>query len=118
MPFAFFETIIYNRVERKGYKQWFLNQKQANLNLQKLPLSIYILPLYISIMPTVTLVKNYEYYANADLTKYAGKWIAILNKKVIAYANTIKELSQKIENQKIKETPFIIKIPTKEKTIW
>ncbi len=28
--------------------------------------------------------KNYEFYINADLSEYAGKWIAIVDGKVVA----------------------------------
>ena len=28
--------------------------------------------------------KNYEFYINADLSEYAGKWIAIVEGKVVA----------------------------------
>ena len=31
--------------------------------------------------------KNYEFYINADLSEYAGKWIAIVDGKVVASGN-------------------------------
>ena len=36
--------------------------------------------------------KNYEFYINADLSEYAGKWIAIVDGKVVASGDNPEEV--------------------------
>ena len=36
--------------------------------------------------------KNYEFYINADLSEYAGKWIAIVDGKVVASGENPEEV--------------------------
>ena len=62
-------------------------------------------------MSTTTLSRNYEFYANADLSEYAGEWIAILNERVIAHGNNVKELIKKTKERDPDAAPFIAKIP-------
>ena len=62
-------------------------------------------------MSTTTLSRNYEFYANADLSEYAGEWIAILNERVIAHGNNVKELIKKTKETDPDAAPFIAKIP-------
>ena len=35
---------------------------------------------------------DYEYLTNLDLSKYAGKWVAILDSKVVASYDDIKDM--------------------------
>ncbi len=56
---------------------------------------------------------DYEWYLQNDLSKYAGKWIAIINKKVIAFgvepAHVLKQAKEKYPNKK----PLLTKIRDK-----
>ena len=53
---------------------------------------------------------NYEWFLKQDLSKYSGKWLAIINKKVVAngkkLSTVIKEANTKHPNKK----PLITKI--------
>lgn len=48
--------------------------------------------------------------------KYIGKWVAVLNRKIIASANTLKKLVEKVGEPKIRET-LIARVPTKQEMI-
>ena len=50
---------------------------------------------------SVTLDKNYAFYLTLNLDQYAGKWIAIVDKKVVAQGENLKE----VYNQSKKEYP-------------
>lgn len=39
-----------------------------------------------------SLDRNYNFYLSLDLEEYAGRWIAILDNKVIAMGNSFKEV--------------------------
>ncbi len=42
---------------------------------------------------------NFDFYANADLTKYAGKWIAIVDRQIVAAGDTFKEVFNKAKKE-------------------
>lgn len=48
-----------------------------------------------------------------ELGKHAGKWIAVLDNKILAKGNSISEIKKEIERMKIKKLPLITKIPRK-----
>ncbi len=56
--------------------------------------------------------KNYEFYINADLSEYAGKWIAIVDGKVVASGDradiVMREAEKKYPNKEI----TLAKVPT------
>jgi hypothetical protein len=54
---------------------------------------------------------EYKWVQHQNLDKYQGKWIAVINKKIVGsdlYADdVVKEVKKKTN-----ETPFLIKVPT------
>lgn len=60
----------------------------------------------------------YEFYANADLAKYAGQWVIIINNAVVASGENVKKILEETKKKYPKETPFVAKIPSKETLIW
>lgn len=53
---------------------------------------------------------EYEWVGNQNLKKFRGKWIAVYNKKILSsgkYADDVAKEAKK----KIKESPFLIKVP-------
>lgn len=57
--------------------------------------------------------EEYEWVHSQNLQKFKGKWIAVINKKIIcsgSYADDVVKEAKK----KSKETPFLIKVPTEE----
>ena len=63
----------------------------------------------------ISLYANFDWLTkhSTEVDKYAGKWIAIAEQKLIAVADTLKELMEKPEVKRIKE-PFVMQIPTPE----
>ena len=59
-----------------------------------------------------------DFYAVADLSRYAGEWVAILNQKVVAHDKNLKELLEGFKKKSPEAMPFIAKIPAKEILIW
>ena len=57
--------------------------------------------------------QSYNYYLNADLDEYAGKWVVILNNKVLASGNKVYDIRKKVEELKKKSpdlTPLITRV--------
>ena len=55
---------------------------------------------------------SYEWYLKQDLSNYAGKWVAIIDKKVVA---TSKHADEVIKKAKIlsKKEPLLAKVSNK-----
>jgi len=49
-----------------------------------------------------------------ELTPYAGRWVAIIGRKVISQGGTPRQALNAAKNSRIKETPNIIYVPTKK----
>ncbi len=50
-----------------------------------------------------------------ELDKYSGKWVAIYQSKLIAFADTLKELDEKPEVKKARHPLFFL-VPTEEES--
>jgi len=53
---------------------------------------------------------DYDWFVHADLSEFSGKWIAILNKKVIASDVDAKKVVERIKNSFSSSKPLIAKI--------
>ncbi len=69
-------------------------------------------------MHTESALKNYEFYADANLSKYAGEWVAIINSKIVAHGKSLKEIVKKARETSPNLTPFIAKVPSKKILLW
>ena len=56
--------------------------------------------------------KNYEFYINADLSEYAGKWIAIVDGKVVASGDRADEVMREVEEKYPDKEITLAKVPT------
>lgn len=56
------------------------------------------------------IVKNFENL----VTKYGGRYIAVINEKVIAEGSSRKEVKEIAKKKELKKTPFIMLIPEEE----
>lgn len=56
--------------------------------------------------------KNYEFYINADLREYAGKWIAIVDGKVVASGDRADEVYNRAKRKYPNKIIAINKVPT------
>ncbi len=56
---------------------------------------------------------DYEYFLEKDLTKYAGKWVAIIDEEVVAYGKDAALVVKEAKAKYPKKRPFLAKIRTK-----
>lgn len=49
-----------------------------------------------------------------DLARYSGKWVALIDGKVIAWANTLEELDKKIKKIKSEKEIVYFLVPRKD----
>ena len=56
---------------------------------------------------------DYEYYLNADLHGFEGKWIAILRKKVIASGDSFNDVAMEAEKLAGSVRPLFAHVPSK-----
>jgi len=61
---------------------------------------------------TKTLLKSNK--KATPLDKYAGKWVAFVDEKVIAWADSLEELDKKIKKLKLKQEPTFFLVPRKD----
>jgi hypothetical protein len=57
--------------------------------------------------------EEYEWYLKEDLSRYAGMWIAILDKKVVASGRNIAKVLEDFKKSHPGNTPLITKINAK-----
>lgn len=60
-------------------------------------------------MKTKNVLVDGEYGLDAQ-KKYAGKWVAMLNGKILAAGETVNEVMRAIEKLKLKEPPLVTKV--------
>ena len=58
---------------------------------------------------------QYKFYAEANLNKYAGKWVVMINNKIVAYGKTLKKVMAEAKKKYPTTIPFVAKIPTGER---
>jgi len=63
---------------------------------------------------TTLLSENYEWYIRADTQRYAGKWIAIVDQKVVASGDDAEEVCREAKTKYPEKKPSIAKVPSKE----
>ena len=55
--------------------------------------------------------KEFEFYLKADLSKYEGKYIAIVEDKVVAFGKNAKKVFEEAKKKFPDKTPTLSKIP-------
>lgn len=58
--------------------------------------------------------KNYEWYIETNVSKYEGKWIAIVNQKVVSVGEDAKKVYNEAKEKYREEKPSLAKVPTKD----
>lgn len=56
---------------------------------------------------------DYEWFLNADISEYAGKWVVVLNKRIVASGDNIKDLLAKVKKENPEAIPFVARVPRK-----
>lgn len=57
--------------------------------------------------------KEFDFLARADLNRYAGRWIALLDEKVIVVGDSFKEVAEKVDKEFPNKKPLLSRIPEK-----
>jgi hypothetical protein len=57
--------------------------------------------------------KSYEWFLKQDLSGYAGKWLAIIDNKVVASGENAAKVIQQANKDYPKKKPFITKVRAK-----
>jgi len=53
---------------------------------------------------------DYEWFVKYDLTRYKGKWVAIVNEEVVAYGDSASSVINEVKFKYPKKRPFITKV--------
>lgn len=61
--------------------------------------------------------KSYNFFLKADLSKYIGEWIAIVDDRIIAHGDDVKKIYNEAKAKYPKKRPLITKVPEKETMI-
>lgn len=61
--------------------------------------------------------KEFEFYVKADLSKYEGKYVAIVGDKVAASGDNAKEVLEEAEREFPGKKPLLAKVPKAEALI-
>lgn len=56
---------------------------------------------------------NYEWFLQQDLKEYAGKWVAVIDNKVVASEKDVDTLMTEVKTKYPKKTPLITKVRAK-----
>ena len=56
---------------------------------------------------------NYEWFLKQDFSRYSGKWLAIIDKKVVASNEKVNNLIKDVKKEFPSKRPFITKIKAK-----
>ncbi len=56
---------------------------------------------------------NYEWFLKQDFSEYSGKWLAIVDRKVIAASNDANKLIGDVKKKYPNKRPFITKVRDK-----
>lgn len=62
--------------------------------------------------------KEFEFYIKTDLSKYKGKYIAIVEDKVVASGENAKEVFEEAKKKFPNKRPLIAKIPGEDTLIF
>ena len=57
------------------------------------------------------LISNFESLSEADLTKYAGEWIAVIDNSIVAHGSSFKEVYDFVKQKYPKERALFGKAP-------
>lgn len=58
-------------------------------------------------------MSDYDFFVKADLSHLAGKWVAVLDNKVIASGTNFKEVAELVDRKYPTKKPLLTRIPEK-----
>ena len=65
----------------------------------------------------IMMEKEYAFYLKADLHKYEGKYIAIVDNKIVASGDNAKDVLEEAESKTGKK-PLLAKVPTEDTFVF
>lgn len=63
-------------------------------------------------------MSSYQYYMDANLTGYIGKWIAIVDNKIVSSGEDVRKVAKEVKKKFPKVRPLLTKVPNKEAMIF
>ncbi len=60
---------------------------------------------------------EFEFYSVTDMSRYAGKWVAILDKEVIASGDDLKQVYEEAMKKAGNKEPLFARIPKEQETL-
>ncbi len=61
---------------------------------------------------TESVIENFNFFQKQDLGVYAGKWVIIVNKKIVDSGDNLKCLMEDVKNKYPNDEPFVVRAPT------
>lgn len=68
-------------------------------------------------MGVVSVTREFEFYAIADLSKHAGEWVAIVDHAVIATGKDLKQVLAEAGRKSRDKEPLIARVPLEDETL-
>jgi len=65
-----------------------------------------------------TAKSEYEFYMKADVSRYAGEWLAIVGSAIVAHGKTVKETLAEAEKKYPKEKILMAWAPSNETMLF
>jgi hypothetical protein len=59
-----------------------------------------------------SVIENFNFFREQDLSKFAGKWVIIVNKKIVDSGDNLKQLMENANSKYPKEEPFVARAPS------
>lgn len=56
---------------------------------------------------------NYEWFLKKDLSEYSGKWLAIIDKKVVASGKDVNKIIKEVKHKYPRKRPLLTKVKDK-----
>lgn len=56
---------------------------------------------------------NYEWFLKEDISEYSGKWLAIIDKEIVASEKDVAKLIKEVKNKYPNKRPLITKVKDK-----
>ncbi len=61
--------------------------------------------------------QEFDFYSLSDMSEYAGKWVAILGKEIIASGDDLKEVYREAKKKAGNKEPLFSRIPKEQETL-
>ncbi len=63
------------------------------------------------------MTQEFDFYSVADMSEYAGKWVAILGNKVIASGDDLKKVYEEAKKIASNKEPLFTRVPREQETL-